>query len=421
MGKLSQAESNCYQLFRSIGEKGQFSIVNPQGEEFEFGTGSVTSPQKLRVFVKNPDTYKDILAFSSFGAGESYTEGWWDEENDNLADLAVLLLEADLHVNIKLSLVLKLLIQKLLTLPIMIQNSRKNVQYHYDISSDFFQLVLGGSMTYSGGFQIHPTDSLEQMQLQKYEWICQQLNLQAGENLIDIGCGWGAMLIYAAENYDIHGTGVTLSQEQAQFAQRQIAQRGLSDRIKIVVLDYRQVEGQFDKLVSIEMFEHVGQYSFSTFMQKIAALLKPDGVGLLRTTGTTGQIRYEPWVTQYICPGFYLPKLHELTHEMLKAGLTVAHCENMKPHFVATFKNWSSNLKKNKAEIFKLSKDYDEAFFRKWYYYLQVSEAGYRSENLQLYEVLFFRGTQWNIERPLDVPRDMIHSKTTGQSLSLVD
>ena len=166
----------------------------------------------------------------------------------------------------------------------------------------FYQLFLDESLTYSCGYQLDSTDTLKEMQLQKYELICQKLDLQPGDNIIDIGCGWGGMLIYAAEKYEVHGTGITLSKEQAKLAEEKIRQRGLSGRLKVLLSDYRKVQGQFDKLVSIGMFEHVGKSNFSTFMEKSSDLLKPGGVGLLHTIGTVGSVRNDPWIARYIFP-----------------------------------------------------------------------------------------------------------------------
>jgi cyclopropane-fatty-acyl-phospholipid synthase len=411
MSKLSREESYLYQLLSLIDEEGCLTVVNHQGAEFHFGKTS--SSPKLRIFIRNPDIYKHIFAFASLGVGESYVNGWWDEENDNIVDLMGLLLSNGVSSKARgqISFILKVLAQRLLTLPLLIQNSRRNVSHHYDIGNDFYQLFLDESLTYSCGYQLDSTDTLKEMQLQKYELICQKLDLQTGDNVIDIGCGWGGMLIYAAEKYGVHGTGITLSEEQAKLAEEKIRKRGLSGRLKVLLSDYREVQGQFDKLVSIGMFEHVGKSNFSTFMEKSSDLLKPGGVGLLHTIGTIGSVRNDPWIARYIFPGGYLPKLHELTQEMLKARLTVIHCENLKPHYAETLKKWSVNLKNNRDKILTLSKSYDESFIRMWYYYLQACEASFRYNNMQLYQILFFKGKQWSFRKTLSFPAEKIREE----------
>ncbi|NJN91005.1 MAG: methyltransferase domain-containing protein [Leptolyngbyaceae cyanobacterium SL_5_14] len=408
MSKISREESYLYQLLGLIEGEGCLTVVNPQGQEFQFGEES--SSQNFRIFIKNPTTYKHIFAFASLGVGETYMKGWWDEENNNIVDLMGLLFKSGISSKARgqLLFILKVLVQRALTLPLFIQNSKRNVLHHYDIGNDFYRLFLDESLTYSCGYQINSTDTLKEMQLQKYELICQKLDLQPNDNIIDIGCGWGGMLIYAAEKYGVHGTGITLSHEQAKLAEEIIKQKGLSERLKILISDYREIQGQFDKLVSIGMFEHVGKTNFSTFMKKSADLLKPGGVGLLHTIGTIGEVRNDPWIARYIFPGGYLPKLHELTQEMLKAHLTVIHCENLKPHYAETLKRWSVNLQNNKDKILALSEDYDESFIRMWYYYLQACEASFRYNNMQLYQILFFKGKQWTYGKTLSFPSDKI-------------
>ena len=296
---------------------------------------------------------------------------------------------------VTIPLLIKVITQRLQTVPTNIQNSRKNVQHHYDVGNDFYQYFLDSTMTYSCGYQRKETDTLEQLQLQKYELICKKLALKSGESLIDIGCGWGGMLIYAAENYGVSGTGITLSVEQAALAKKRIEQKGLKDKIKIEIADYREIKGQYDKFVSIGMFEHVGKDSFTTFMQKASELLAPSGVGLLHTISTQAKKeRLGPWVAKYIFPGGYLPQLHELTQELWAAKLTVAHCENLKPHYAETLKRWAENFNENREEIASLGTKYDERFRRMWYLYLQSSETSFRYGSLGVHQLLFFKGRE---------------------------
>lgn len=411
MNKITREESYLYQLLGFIEDEGHLTVVNPQGKEFEFGEKNA-SP-KLRITIRNPEVYKYIFTFASLGVGETYMKGWWDEENDNIVELMGLLMRSGVSSKVKgqLPFLLKVIAQRVLTIPFLIQNSRRNVSHHYDVGNDFYQLFLDKSLTYSCGYQISSTDSLEKMQLQKYELICQKLSLQPEENIIDIGCGWGGMLIYAAEKYGVYGTGITLSEEQAKLAEEIISERGLSKRLKILLCDYREVEGEFDKFVSIGMFEHVGKSNFSTFMKKTSELLKPNGLGLLHTIGTIGRVRNDPWIAKYIFPGGYLPKLNELAQEMLKAKLTVVHCDNLKPHYAETLRNWAINFRNNWNEVLELPRGYDEAFARMWYYYLQACEASFRYNNMQLYQLLFLKGKQWPREKALGFSAEKVRKK----------
>jgi cyclopropane-fatty-acyl-phospholipid synthase len=402
MQNLPTGERYLYQLFSTI-KVGYLKVINPQGQEFHFGNKE-SSPQ-LCLIVHNQNTYDRVLTFGAMGFCEAYMEGWWDEEESRLNDLIGLFHTNGVYTKARSIITLPLIVlvatQRLRTMPILIQNSRKNVQHHYDLGNDFYQHFLDPTLTYSCGYRLKETDSLEQMQLQKYELICRKLALKPGESLIDIGCGWGGMLIYAAEHYGVKGTGITLSVEQAKLAIERIEQKGLSDRIQIIVKDYREIEGQYDKFVSIGMFEHVGKGNFATFMQAAAKLLKPQGIGLLHTVGTNSTQRNGAWVDKYIFPGAYVPQLHEITRELMRAKLSVAHCESLKPHYAETLRHWRNNFMSNRSMIAALSPTYDERFLRMWDLYLQSFEAGFRYGGMQVYQCLFYQGKQWKLDTPL--------------------
>ncbi|MBT9310977.1 class I SAM-dependent methyltransferase [Leptothoe kymatousa] len=402
MANLPTAERYLYELFSFI-EDGYLKVTNPSGQVFTFGSAD-TQPQ-LHLQVYDQRTYANIITFASLGFGEAYMDGWWDEADDRLMELISMLYRNKVYSKasqkLTVPLALQIISQRLKTLPLLIQNSRSNVQYHYDLGNDFYQLFLDPTLTYSCGYQLTPTDSLETMQLQKYETICRKLDLKPGESLIDIGCGWGGMLIYAAEHYGVIGTGITLSDEQAALAKKRIAEKGLTDKVTIKIQDYRETEGTYDKFVSIGMFEHVGKNNFSTFMEKARALLKPHGVGMLHTITTESSERNGPWIDKYIFPGGYAPQLSEICRDLRSAKLTVAHCENWKPHYAETFKHWSDNFVANREQLASLSPDYNERFQRMWYLYLQSFQASFRDGSMHIYQVLFYGDKQWRLNVPL--------------------
>ncbi|MEM9161693.1 MAG: class I SAM-dependent methyltransferase [Cyanobacteria bacterium P01_F01_bin.4] len=402
MQNLPSGERYLYQLFSFI-EDGYLTVTNPSGQVFNFGTKGTTP--HLQLTIRDQRTYDSIITFASLGFGEAYMDGWFDVSDDNLVELIGMFYRNQVYSKasqkLTVPLVLKVITQRLKTVPRSIQNSRKNVQYHYDLGNDFYQLFLDPTLTYSCGYQLHPTDDLETMQRQKYEVICRKLALKPGETVIDIGCGWGGMLIYAAQHYGISGTGITLSQEQAKLAKERIAEHGLSDRIKIEIIDYREVEGQYDKFVSIGMFEHVGKSGFATFMEQSKALLKPHGIGMLHTIVTESNERNGPWVDKYIFPGGYAPQLHEISREMRAAKLSIAHCENFKPHYAETLKRWCENFTAKRDQVAALSPLYNERFQRMWYLYLQSFEASFRYGSLHVYQILFYRDKQWKLDVPL--------------------
>ncbi|EKV03051.1 methyltransferase, cyclopropane fatty acid synthase [Leptolyngbya sp. PCC 7375] len=402
MENLPTAERYLYELFSFISD-GYLTVTNPSGQIFNFGSPD-TQPH-VHLQIHDQRTYASIITFASLGFGEAYMDGWWDEANDQLTELISMLYRNRVYSKasqkLTIPLALQIISQRLKTVPLLLKNSRKNVQYHYDLGNDFYQLFLDSTLTYSCGYQVNPEDSLETMQNQKYEIICRKLALKPGETLVDIGCGWGGMLIYAAEHYGITGTGVTLSDEQAALAKKRIADKGLEDKIKIEIRDYRETEGQYDKFVSIGMFEHVGKGNFSTFMEKARALLKPHGVGMLHTITTESSERNGPWIDKYIFPGGYAPQLSEICRDLRAAKLTVAHCENLKPHYAETFRRWGKNFTANRELISSLSSNYDERFLRMWYLYLQSFEASFRDGSMHIYQVLFYGDKQWRLNVPL--------------------
>jgi cyclopropane-fatty-acyl-phospholipid synthase len=277
-----------------------------------------------------------------------------------------------------------------------IRRAPRNIAYHYDLGDEFYALYLDPTMTYSCAYFKDADDSLEQAQLNKYEHISRKLLLKPDETLLDIGCGWGGMLIYAAQKYGIAGTGITISWNQYEYVKRKIKQMGLQDRIRVLFMDYRKLTGKFDKLVSIGMFEHVGKKFIPDFLRKVSDLLKPGGVGLLHTIGKETQSVLDPWILNYIFPGGYLPLLDEISREMGKIGLPVMDVENLRLHYARTLEKWAENFDRNIENIKRL---FDEAFIRRWRLFLYSSAAGFKYGKFRLYQVLFSKGL--NNELPM--------------------
>ena len=280
----------------------------------------------------------------------------------------------------------------------------KNISYHYDKGNKFYSLYLDKTMSYSCAYYKSKDNSLEEAQLSKYEHVCRKLLLTPGESLLDIGCGWGGMLIYAAQNYGITGVGNTLSQNQYEYAGNKIKELGLEDRIKILYMDYRELSGKFDKIVSIGMFEHVGKKFIPVFIKKVSSLLKKGGLGMLHTIGRDTPSLSDPWTFNYIFPGAYLPVLDEILREMGKNGFSILDVENLRLHYAKTMDQWAENYENN---VEKVKKMFDDTFTRQWRLFLHGASAGFKYGMSRLYQVLFTKG----LNNTLPTTRSHVYNK----------
>lgn len=281
----------------------------------------------------------------------------------------------------------------------------KNISHHYDLGNEFYSFFLDKTMTYSCAYFNKEDDSLEQAQLNKYEHISRKLLLKPGDSLLDIGCGWGGMLIYAAQKYGINGVGITLSKNQYEDADRKIKELGLESQIKVIYKDYRELSGRYDKVVSIGMFEHVGKKFIPVFIKKISVLLKKEGLGLLHTIGKDTPSSGDPWTFKYIFPGGYLPCLAEIVREMGKTGFSILDVENLRWHYAKTLELWVENYELN---VKKVREMFDEAFVRQWRLFLNGSIAGFSYGDSRLFQVLFSNG----INNELPPTRAHVYTKS---------
>lgn len=361
-----------------------FRVQFWDGDSIDFGSGQ----SLFSLIFKTERSARRMFSKGSLGFGEEYVAGNIVVEGD-FKELMRLGTDRSIQ-DMKLSLKTKfaLLSNQLQSLNTT-RGSSKNVSHHYDRGNDFYRLYLDESMTYSCAYFRDSNDSLEQAQQQKYEHICRKLQLKEGETLLDIGCGWGGMLIYAARHYRIKGVGYTLSREQAEYSRQLIKEMGLEKEIEIVLDDYRHSTGQFDKFVSIGMFEHVGKGHIPTFMKQVKTLLRPGGVGLLHTIGKERKTPRDGWTMKYIFPGAYIPVLDHIIRVMGKRGFVPIDIENLRLHYAATVDRWAQRFEANTNKIASM---FDEKFVRMWRIYLYGSAAAFRNGDLRLYQILFTKG-----------------------------
>ena len=248
--------------------------------------------------------------------------------------------------------------------------------HHYDLSNELYSLFLDSGMNYSCAYFRSPSDTIEEAQQNKLRHIAAKLDLKPGQRVLDIGCGWGGMAIYLAQNFDVHVTGVTLSKEQLALAQQRAGQLGLAHKISFEFRDYRDVTGTFDRIVSIGMFEHVGISYFRQYFGKIQNLLTPGGVALVHAIGrkggpgTTGK-----WLRKYIFPGGYSPALSETFAAIETSGLWVTDTEIWRLHYAETLRAWYDRFEANRGKAQALL---GEKFCRMWEFYLITSELSFR-------------------------------------------
>jgi cyclopropane-fatty-acyl-phospholipid synthase len=257
-----------------------------------------------------------------------------------------------------------------------IARSRANVAHHYDLSDRLYELFLDRDLQYSCAYFLGPDDDIDTAQLNKRRHIASKLLIRPGMKVLDIGCGWGGLALYLASECGADVTGLTLSTEQLKVAQHRAAQAGLGERARFHLRDYREERGQYHRIVSVGMFEHVGVGQYPAFFDQVSALLKPDGVALLHSIGRSdGPATTNPWMRKYIFPGGYSPAISEVVPRIEDARLWVTDIEVLRLHYANTLKAWRRRFLAHRDEVLKL---YDERFCRMWETYLVGAELAFR-------------------------------------------
>ncbi len=254
-------------------------------------------------------------------------------------------------------------------------NSRKNVSHHYDIDENLYKLFLDKDMQYSCAYFHNPNISLEQAQKDKKKHIINKLQIDENMDVLDIGCGWGGMAIEIAKSTGARVKGITLSENQFQTASERAQKEGLADKVKFELQDYRNEKNNYDRIVSVGMFEHVGVRYFKTYLQKVNDILKDNGVFLLHTIGQRGKpTATSPWIRKYIFPGGYIPSLSEIMKQTQNLDINVTDIEILRLHYAYTLSHWYKNVMENKDKIIKM---FDNRFFRMWEFYLLASKYSF--------------------------------------------
>jgi cyclopropane-fatty-acyl-phospholipid synthase len=280
------------------------------------------------------------------------------------------------------------------------KRSRRNVAHHYDLKDELYELFLDDDKQYSCAYFTDPANSLDQAQADKKAHIAAKLALQPGQRVLDIGCGWGGMALYLHKVAGVDVLGITLSEHQLKIARERAAAAGVSDHVKFQLIDYRLLDGQFDRIVSVGMFEHVGIKHYDEFFAKCRELLKPDGVMLLHTIGKLGEASKgpDPFTEKWIFPGYYLPSLSDMTAVTEKVRLITSDVENLRLHYALTLRHWLARATAARSEIEAM---YDERFFRMWEFYLAGGIVMFESGAACNYQLQYIKD-----RRALPITRD---------------
>lgn len=349
-----------------------------------------TNPWDMRVH--DPAAYDQILSRWSLGLGESYMDGLWDCEK--LDEMLTRLLDADLNIKVHGLAKARLAIEVIRAKVINLQSRKRAYQVakqHYDIGNDVFDLMLDPYMMYSCGYWEYASN-LAEAQEHKLELICKKLQLKPGETLLDIGCGWGGLARYAATYFGVKVLGITISVEQQRLAMERCS--GLP--VTIQLTDYRDLTGTFDKIVSVGMFEHVGEKNYPVFFETVSHLLKDDGLFLLHTIGSDVTVsRTDPWIDRYIFPNGKIPSAVEIT-QTLENLFLIEDWHNFGQDYDKTLMAWHHQFVTHWP---KISEKYGDRFFRMWTYYLLGCAAFFRSRQGQLWQLVLTKKAKKQIYR----------------------
>jgi cyclopropane-fatty-acyl-phospholipid synthase len=366
---------------------GRLTLVEGD-ERTSFGRVSAECPLDVTLEVLHPQTYADAAFGGTVGGGESYIRGHW-RADDLTALIRLFVLNRDVMESLEGG-------AAFVTAPLRRllhwvnrnsrDGSRRNIAAHYDLGNDLFALFLDETMTYSCGVFAHPQTSLHEAQVAKYERICQRLALDPDDHLLEIGTGWGGLALHAAQHHGCRVTTTTISVEQHAWARERIAAAGLADRVTLLLDDYRDLRGRYDKLVSVEMVEAVGARYLDEYAAQCSRLIEPHGAMLLQAITIRDQLYEEAlrsvdFIQRFVFPGSFIPSVGALVDSFARTGdMTVGHLEDIGPHYATTLRHWRERFLARQADVRRLG--YPDEFIRLWEFYLCYCEGGFLERQL---------------------------------------
>jgi cyclopropane-fatty-acyl-phospholipid synthase len=380
--------------------KGTLHLSLPDGESFTMGTGegNITA----RISITDNEFYKRVIMYGDIGFGEAYVDGLWETDNiTNVIKWVLLNVENAPGVSGSKAQALGLNLMKWFNKVYhskranTINGSRKNIAEHYDLNNDFFASFLDPTMTYSSAYFYKEGLTLEEAQHAKYERLCRQLHLKPTDHVLEIGSGWGGNAIYMAKTYGCKVTSLTISEEQLKLARERVQAAGLSNRVQILMKDYRHMQGQFDKIVSVEMLEAVGHKYLDEYFRRCHELLKKSGILAIQVI-TSPDSRYNSlrtgvdWIQKHIFPGSLLPSVAAINAAINRTGdMTMVDLKDIGLDYAATLKLWYDRFNANLQTVRTLG--FDERFIRKWNYYLCYCEGAFAMRNINVMHLTYTR------------------------------
>lgn len=360
-----------------------FDLEYWDGEIIKYGEGE----PEFKLIIKNFPSKKELLSDPSVALGEAYMKSDIDIEGDLQKFFESIIRNKDSFMNKNTVFRLASKIKA----PSLIK-SKKDIAHHYDIGNDFYSLWLDKTMSYSCGYFKNPTDTLYDAQMNKIHHILKKLNLKEGQHLLDIGCGWGYLIIEAAKLYKVKALGITLSEEQFKKAKERIKQEGLEDLVDVQLMDYRNLEKsnlEFDRIVSVGMAEHVGHANLPLFFKNVDSVLKESGLFLLHNITNLVETEGNKWITTYIFPGGYLPTLREELNIAADINFRTLDVESLRLHYMKTLEEWCKNFMNHLDEERDM---FDDEFLRMWHLYLATCAAAFHYWDIDIHQILFSKG-----------------------------
>ena len=360
-----------------------FDLEYWDGEIIKYGEGE----PEFKLIIKNFPSKKELLSDPSVALGEAYMKGDIDIEGDLQKFFESIIRNKDSFMNKNTVFRLASKIKA----PSLIK-SKKDIAHHYDIGNDFYSLWLDKTMSYSCGYFKNPTDTLYDAQMNKIHHILKKLNLKEGQHLLDIGCGWGYLIIEAAKLYKVKALGITLSEEQFKKAKERIKQEGLENLVDVQLMDYRNLEKsnlEFDRIVSVGMAEHVGHANLPLFFKNVDSVLKESGLFLLHNITNLVETEGNKWITTYIFPGGYLPTLREELNIAADINFRTLDVESLRLHYMKTLEEWCKNFMNHLDEERDM---FDDEFLRMWHLYLATCAAAFHYWDIDRHQILFSKG-----------------------------